>query len=510
MSKHAPIIALALLLVASLASGQDQIRWTADFRQACEMAAEQRRLVLLHFYSDDCPPCVKLDRNVFSQADVATAIDRNYVAVKVHVKQNPQLAMRYQIRQWPTDVIVSPSGLEVFRTVSPQSPRDYIALMEQVAQQAGSTTGQQTPSPGPATDVAREPVYANQQTAASSPYAQAPIENTSVRSSYQPVADAATTANNSVYGNPAASPYIANGGQFGGYGMTPPAATPGQPAAAAPVENSQPMANRYSGGYQPAASQTPVAPARESYTQQPSAPQYTQQGVMTNPYASAPAPAGSESAYQQQPAPSAATPSYSAQGSYAPPASSQAGYGNSGYGQQSYGQQSYGQQAYNDPGYGASGYGQTAEASQNPVVPASANPPLSSAQNQFIAAVDAPQLAMDGYCVITLLDRRAWKKGDPQWGAVHRGRTYLFASEAEQKKFLVDPDRYSPILSGCDPVVFARSGKLVEGKRAFAIAYGERLFLFSDASALDEFGRAPENYAVPARQAMMQADTQLR
>jgi len=107
---------------AGHALAEDQISWTADFRTACGMAAEQHRLVLLHFYSDNCEWCVRLDQNVFSKSEVAEAVAQNYLAVKIHAGKQPQLASRYRVKAFPTDVFVTPSGLEVYRTVSQQKP----------------------------------------------------------------------------------------------------------------------------------------------------------------------------------------------------------------------------------------------------------------------------------------------------------------------------------------------------------------------------------------------------
>ncbi|MEX0711052.1 MAG: thioredoxin family protein, partial [Pirellulales bacterium] len=37
-----------------------------------------------------------------------------------------------------------------------------------------------------------------------------------------------------------------------------------------------------------------------------------------------------------------------------------------------------------------------------------------------------PPLGLDGYCPVTLGEKRVWQIGDVRWGAIHRGRTYLF------------------------------------------------------------------------------------
>src|SRR6478736_97003 len=136
-----------VVLLTGSVCGEDRIPWVADFNTACGMAAEQRRLVLLHFYNDNCGPCVRLDQNVFSKTEVADAVSQNYLAVKVHAGKNPQLATRYHVNQWPTDVFVTASGLEVFRTVSPQKPTDYIAVLNQVAAHSGVGSGRLANNP---------------------------------------------------------------------------------------------------------------------------------------------------------------------------------------------------------------------------------------------------------------------------------------------------------------------------------------------------------------------------
>jgi hypothetical protein len=104
-----------------------------------------------------------------------------------------------------------------------------------------------------------------------------------------------------------------------------------------------------------------------------------------------------------------------------------------------------------------------------------------AAAGQFVPASQAPPICLDGYCAVTLLETKKWKKADPQFGAVHRGRTYLFADADQQKKFLANPDGFAPVLSGYDPVRFATTGQLVEGSRAFGVITpgDNRIFLFA-------------------------------
>jgi len=160
-----------------------------------------------------------------------------------------------------------------------------------------------------------------------------------------------------------------------------------------------------------------------------------------------------------------------------PPANTQPAGGN--LAQQQFG----GQQA-------ASGGGQP-QLSQNPQSTAPAAPQLPAG---------SPTLGLDGYCPVTLVEQQIWKQGDPRFGAIHRNRTYLFVSAAEQQRFLANPDSYSPILSGDDPVVALERNQSVPGLRKHGVFYGNRIFLFASEQSLAEFSKNPNRY-VPEYQA---------
>ena len=70
---------------------------------------------------------------------------------------------------------------------------------------------------------------------------------------------------------------------------------------------------------------------------------------------------------------------------------------------------------------------------------------------QTSLSANAASVGLDGFCPVTLVERsqvtpqdsHCWTHGNPQWGAVHRGVTYLFTGPDEQKRFLQQPDRYA-------------------------------------------------------------------
>jgi YHS domain-containing protein len=103
-------------------------------------------------------------------------------------------------------------------------------------------------------------------------------------------------------------------------------------------------------------------------------------------------------------------------------------------------------------------------------------------------------VGLEGYCPVTLAERGVWVEGRAQWGVRHRGRTYLFATAEQQKAFLADPDRYSPALSGDDPVMAFDTGKSTPGQRRYGVTYQSRTYLFASTETRDAFAANPQRY----------------
>jgi YHS domain-containing protein len=100
--------------------------------------------------------------------------------------------------------------------------------------------------------------------------------------------------------------------------------------------------------------------------------------------------------------------------------------------------------------------------------------------------------------------RNSWKwvAGDPRYGVVHRGHTYWFAGAAEQKQFWTDPDRYTPALSGMDPVLKIDHQQDVPGRREHSLDYDGMFYMFASEATLQQFTANPQRYSTSVRQAM--------
>lgn len=145
---------------------------------------------------------------------------------------------------------------------------------------------------------------------------------------------------------------------------------------------------------------------------------------------------------------------------------------------------------------------------------ATASPAITQAQTQpakpsITLPAGSPPLAFDGFCPVTLKSERKWIKGDTTFGAVHRGRTFLFTNEGARQKFLANPDAYSPVFSGYDAVVMLEQSQAVEGSRKFGYEYRGAFYLFSSQDTMNKFASDPDRYSAQVRQAMNRLDGNL-
>jgi protein disulfide-isomerase len=98
-----------------------------NFARSAQLAKNTNRPLLLAFIGTDWSiSSLKLDRDVFDQPEFADNSKYNFLLCKLHfyqtqerlaetIRQNEQLATRYNIQEFPTVVVLSPDGREIGR-----------------------------------------------------------------------------------------------------------------------------------------------------------------------------------------------------------------------------------------------------------------------------------------------------------------------------------------------------------------------------------------------------------
>jgi YHS domain-containing protein/thiol-disulfide isomerase/thioredoxin len=435
------VCALALLAVPAAAQ-QGGIRWQQDIEAAKATAKQTGRLVLVHFWTPECAPCLALEHRVFNQPSVAGAVESQFVPVKLNANENSATATGFGITRVPTDVILTPDGQVVGKLISPPTPAAYIAETSQMAAQFATQVGQtfaKAAAAAPAPSQLNGP-YANLQVAPNSAPA-ATVQQDQSMPSQDRYAMAPTASAGALGGAALSTSGGTQGVQNGSYApWTTPVQNPivATPAPGAGLPGAPPSALA-----SPAAVNNPYAPATSGAVPQQS-PQTP--AVAANPYSTV-----------TQPGPSIPATSNIAQVST-----------------------------------------QSLIQNSSPAVDATPAP----APDPRALPPNAPPLGFDGYCPVSMRQHWKWVAGDARFGAIHMGRTYWFAGANEQQQFLADPNRFSPVLSGMDPVVAIDHRQQVPGKREHSIDYDNLFYMFSSEATLQQFAANPERYATSVRQAM--------
>jgi thioredoxin-related protein len=98
-----------------------------NFPRSAELAKRTNRPLLLAFLGTDWSiSSLKLDREVFDQAELADNSKYNFLLCKLHfyqtqdrspetIRQNDELATKYKVQEFPTVVVLSPDGQEIGR-----------------------------------------------------------------------------------------------------------------------------------------------------------------------------------------------------------------------------------------------------------------------------------------------------------------------------------------------------------------------------------------------------------
>jgi YHS domain-containing protein/thiol-disulfide isomerase/thioredoxin len=357
--------ALVCACLTPIAQAQQAVQWQANLDTARQFAAQTHRLVLVHFWASGCKPCMAMDNGVFSRPEAAQALDANYVMVKVHRDLSPEISRQFGVTAVPADVIITPQGQVLERSVGATDAQQYVSRMGRVA------LAWRDRSAGPLAQIAGGPP----------------------------------------------SPGAAGQKPVPGWAPPPSVAPPPQVASSSP----------------PYAAQTAIQPS-------------SQVPPMANQQALPPPPLGPTNAGAPVPPPSPADTSAMARNDRSPP---------------------------------AAGPGQ----------PPAGPPPAS-----MDLPPGSPPLGLDGYCPVQLDENDRWVLGNRRWGAVFEGRTYLFSGPEEQKKFLADPARYAPILSGDDVVRFVDQQERVAGCREHGAKFHGRVYLFSNEEDYQRFDKDPYRY----------------
>ena len=501
-------VLISFTVLMSQVVAQTGIQWEKDLDKAKAKASAENKPLLLHFYGDSCPPCKLMERDVFPNARVIEKMNADFIAVKIDTSRSPQLMKQYGIRSIPTDIFLSPAGEIIHERNKGTTVANFITEITSIAakfpkpqpvqpshtQQIAQVT-QNTQNTGVTLAEYHQPNMA-QVTAQSQPTAfsgypaaipatQVPtftpqVQATQVESSegfavsgnstgqtrsidmaaqshQLPMTQQAIADNQVVY--QAAPPSMAQSQAHSQYvsqvaGEQQFAAA--QPNQTAPLQ--QVIEPRFQVSAQPSnvlASQNPLQIQEQPMTQYPAMAQ--------NPL--------SPQSVQLPMQPQLNQPTFVAAATPVSPAVPVGTFDNG--------------MVRKQPTTGLGGGNSLG---------------VVATVNDRSMAVQLPNIALDGYCPVTLAQTAKWVRGNAEVTTEYDGMVFRFASVESRNAFAANPGLYAPVLRGHDAVELLTNRREVSGHRKFGAWYHGHVFLFANAENYEKFQNNPELYAFQAQQ----------
>lgn len=143
------ISALILVLLSARLSVAETI-WHTSLNEARREAERVNRPILCHFGAKWCAPCQKMERLVLNQPNVTAQMRASVVALKIDIDEHPELAQRFGVERFPTDVFLEPNGQRLMESTGFHSADEYISMIDRAGRRyTDLLASRQTKSPLP-------------------------------------------------------------------------------------------------------------------------------------------------------------------------------------------------------------------------------------------------------------------------------------------------------------------------------------------------------------------------
>jgi thiol-disulfide isomerase/thioredoxin len=98
---------IAVVVTFPLPAPAQQIEWMKDFEAAARLARERARPLFVDFWASWCPPCLEMDKVVYTHPDVVKE-SADFVFVKVDIDKDGRTLRKYGVEAFPTMGVMDP------------------------------------------------------------------------------------------------------------------------------------------------------------------------------------------------------------------------------------------------------------------------------------------------------------------------------------------------------------------------------------------------------------------
>jgi thioredoxin-related protein len=102
------------------------VYWRDSWESALKEAKEQNRPLVLEFYMETCPHCMRLHRETHADQAVATALNTRFIPVRLEGRSHLDLVKKFNVTGAPTTLVFSSDGTELHRFAGFYPPQEYL------------------------------------------------------------------------------------------------------------------------------------------------------------------------------------------------------------------------------------------------------------------------------------------------------------------------------------------------------------------------------------------------
>ncbi|MXO06074.1 thioredoxin family protein [Flavobacterium sp. HBTb2-11-1] len=110
-----------LIILLVFTSNSIKATWLTSFTEAQQEALATNKLIIVDFTARWCGPCREMDLTSWNDTQVQNVI-QNYVQLKIDVDRNNDFALKYQIRELPSMMVIDANGKVLHRFSGYQTP----------------------------------------------------------------------------------------------------------------------------------------------------------------------------------------------------------------------------------------------------------------------------------------------------------------------------------------------------------------------------------------------------
>ncbi|GAB1370429.1 hypothetical protein MASR1M45_04900 [Candidatus Kapaibacterium sp.] len=129
------ISVLFVMMLALAVSTADELKFeTGEWSQIIKKAKAENKIIFLDAYTDWCGWCEVMDKKTFTDADVISFVNKNFIPVKYEMQTGTGkiLAMKYRVRGFPSQLYFNSEGKLIYTDIGYKEPKKFIESLQKV------------------------------------------------------------------------------------------------------------------------------------------------------------------------------------------------------------------------------------------------------------------------------------------------------------------------------------------------------------------------------------------